>query len=163
MIRYAKTFLNNSRNVNLVSKKYNSNFHHTTINITIEEHSNYQQLNIKTIETTFYQTVNDIKFDYEIFREAYINQRKQYKLLKAYLELKNELISEEEYDLIEDNNIIEINNYDYGITQKAIYRFLKRHQNYVQDYEANELSEILGLPYQTVNKILKNRKNNGKK
>ena len=161
MTRYTKTFLNNSKNIDLVSKKYGKNFHNATINITIEEHCNYQQLNIKTIETTFYQTINDIKFDYEIFREAYINQRKQYKLLKAYLELKNELINEEEYDLIENDNIIDINNYDYNITHKAIYRFLKKHQNYIQDYEANELSEILGLPYETVNKILKNRKNNG--
>lgn len=161
MTLYAKSFLNNSRNVNLVSKKYKRSLHNTTINIAVEEHCNYQQLNIRTIETTFHQTINDIKFDYEIFQEAYINQRKQYKLLKAYLELKNELINEEEYDLIENDNIIEINNYDYDITHKAIYRFLKKHQNYIQDYEANELSEILGLPYKTVNKILKNRKNNG--
>lgn len=161
MTRYAKTFLNNTRNVNLVSKKYGRSFHRATINITIEEHSNYQQLNIKTIETTFYQTINDVKFDYEIFREAYINQRKQYKLLKAYLDLKNDLINEEDYDLVEDDNIIEINNYNYDITHKAIYRFLKKHQNYIQDYDASELSEILGLPYKTVNKILKNRKNDG--
>lgn len=161
MTQYAKKNLNNAQNVNLVSRKYRGNFHHTTINITIEENNNYQQLNIKTLETTFYQTINDIKFDCEIFREAYINQRKQYKLLKAYLELRNDLINEEEYDLIENDNIIEINNYDYDITHKAIYRFLKKHQNYIQDYEANELSEILGLPYKTVHKILKNRKING--
>jgi len=160
MRRYTNKFLNSSRNVNLLAKKY-TGYNTTTINIIIEEPSNYQKINIKTIETTFYQSINDIKFDYQIFREAYINQRKQYKLLKAYLELKNELINEEEYDLIEDNNIIEINNYDYDTTHKAIYRFLKQHQNYIQDYEANELSEILGLPYKTVNKILKNRRNNG--
>jgi len=161
MTRYTKSFLNNSKKINLVSKQYEKSFRNTTINIRIEEHCNYQQLNINSIETTFYQTINDIKFDCEIFREAYINQRKQYKLLKAYIELNNELITEDEYDLIENENIIEINNYDYAVTHKAIYRFLKKHQNYIQDYEANELSEILGLPYKTVNKILKNRINHG--
>ena len=161
MTRYTKSFLNNSKKINLVSKRYERSFHNTTVNIRIEEHCNYQQLNINSIETTFYQTINDIKFDYEIFREAYINQRKQYKLLKAYVELNNKLINEYEYDLIENENIIKINNYDYDVTYKAIYRFLKKHQNYIQDYEANELSEILGLPYKTVNKILKNRRNHG--
>lgn len=161
MVRYTKSFLNNSKKINLVSKQYERSFRNTTVNIRIEEHCNYQQLNINSIETTFYQTINDIKFDCEIFREAYINQRKQYKLLKAYVELSNELINEDEYDLVENENIIEINNYDYDVTHKAIYRFLKKHQNYIQDYEANELSEILGLPYKTVNKVLKSRRNHG--
>ncbi len=154
--KYVKTSLQNIKSINLTHKTYNTTYSNTQIRL-IEDNALYKGLTIKRIETTIHTTIIDIKFDYEIFREAYINQRKQYKLLKAYLALKDELISENEYDDIEDECMITIRDYNENISKKAIYRFLKNHNDYVQDYDSNELSEILGISYQTVNKIIKNR------
>lgn len=150
----------NIESISLTSKNYYPISTNRSVKTFKNEKNNnvYSELKISNIQTVFYNTILEIKFDYEIFREAYINQRKQYKLLQGYLALINEQINEDEYDLIEDDNIIEINDYDQDLSQKAIYRFLKNHQDFVQDYEANELSEILGLPYSYVNKIIKNTK-----
>ena len=38
--------------------------------------------------------------DFLIFREAYFNQRKKYKLLRAHIDLINKFIDEDEYDCI---------------------------------------------------------------
>lgn len=143
------------------STKYNISHSTSMMNIQIDEVRLFNGLSIGNIHTEMYDLINNIKFDCEIFREAYINQRKQYKLLKAYLDLHNELIDENKYDLIEEQCTIAINDYNEEISKKAIYRFLKNHRDYIEDYEANELSELLGLSYKKVNKLIKSKKKHG--
>jgi hypothetical protein len=92
-----------------------------------------------------------------IFREAYFNQRKKYKLLRAHIDLINKFIDEDEYDKIEDECMIEINEYNEDISINALYAFLKNHNHYEDIYDANELSELLGIDYNQIKKFLNGR------
>ncbi len=165
MSKYLKYFSNNySHTDNKLTHKitrYNNAYQTSMVNIQIEEVHLYKKLNISNMHTEIYDVISEIRFDFEIFREAYINQRKQYKLLQAYLDLSNELINEDKYDEIEELCTIAINDYNEEVSQKAIYKFLKNHRDYIENYEANELSELLGLSYKKVNKLIKNNKKNG--
>ena len=165
MSKYLKYFIDRPQTIEhrriYKNKKYKISHKISIMNIQIDEIHLSTGLNINNIHTKMYDEITNIKFDCEVFREAYINQRKQYKLLQAYIDLSNELISEDKYDEIEKLCTITINDYNEEISQKAIYRFLKNHRDYVEDYEANELSEILGLSYKKVNKLIKKYKKNG--
>ena len=97
--------------------------------------------------------IENIKFELEVFKEAYINQRKKYKLLKAYQNLLSGIIDEDTYDNIEDNCMITIHEHNEFISKKAIYSFLKHHGEYKDSYENDELSEILGIDYIITKKI----------
>ncbi len=161
MSKYSKYFSNNSqaidpwkssRNLN-----YKTSYKTSMVNTRIEEVNVYRKLNIIDMHTELFKVIDNLNFDVEIFRKAYINQRKQYKLLKAYLDLTNELITDDEYDMTEDKCAIVLKKHNEEITQKVLYQFLKKHRDYVENYTAHELSEILGLQYKTVSQIIKKK------
>lgn len=144
-------------------KSYSNLISMKTINIEHENFFKLQTHNIK-LDLHVYDFMQSLKFDFLVFREAYINQRKKYKLLKAYNDLVNKLIDEDEYDKIEDECMIIINEYDEDVSINALYSFLKKHNQYEDTYDANELSEILGIDYNQINKFLNGRTIiNGKK
>lgn len=145
--------------INLNTTQYNKyKKNYSTVNIEPERILKQHELSIK-LDLHVYDFVKNIKFEASVFREAYINQRKKYRLLKAYIDLNNDLISESDYDKIEDECMIIINDFNEDICLKAIYTFLKNHDTYVDEYEKNELSELLGISYSHVDKILKKRTN----
>lgn len=153
-----KSFTNSFKSIS-TKKKYKTNRYITkTINIEIEYDDFIKyQTNNKKLDLHVYNFIKTIKFEFEVFREAYINQRKKYRLLKAYQDLINNNITDDMYDIIEDECIITINEHDEYISLNAVYTFLKRHENYTDNYDINELSEILGIDYNQVSKILKGR------
>lgn len=149
---------------NISSHRFYNNSNYTKIiNIEHENFFKLQNHNVK-LDLHVYDFMQSLKFDFLVFREAYINQRKKYKLLKAYNDLINELINEEEYDRIEDESMIVVNEYDEDISINVLYSFLKKHNQYEDTYDAMELSEILGIDYKQINKFLNGRTViNGKK
>jgi hypothetical protein len=162
---YSMNIYNNSNyyKINKISSNKLYKQIYSTINIEPERTIRIHDLKIK-LDLRVYDFMKNIRFEASIFREAYINQRKKYKLLKAYIDLNNEIIDDATYDSIEERCMITINDFDENISLKAIYTFLKHHDSYVDEYEEMELSEILGISYIQVGKILKDRRTiNGKK
>lgn len=144
-------------------KSYNSLNYTKIISIENENFFKLQNNNVK-LDLHVFDFLKSLRFDFLVFREAYINQRKKYKLLKAHYDLINELITEEEYDKIEDKCTIEINEYEEDVSINVLYSFLKKHNQYEDNYSGMELSEILGIDYNQINKFLNERSIvNGKK
>jgi hypothetical protein len=156
MEKYIK--YNISKKLNNASSKYKRVSYSFNIVETTFNNSSYKNTT-NLFKNDMYHFIKDIKLEYEIFRKAYINQRKQYKLLRAYLDLLNEKITDDEYDIIEDKCIIEITKYDKDMSNEVIYRFLKNHLEFKEEYNSSEIAELLGIEYKQVKDILKQRKN----
>lgn len=148
--------LNSSRTLTL--KKYSIK-EVDTLNYKVIETSKSKKhtINVNSINTLFYDYIKDVRLNVEIFRNAYINQRKQYKLLRAYIDLTNEHINDEDYEKIEEECIIEITKYNEKLTKKVIFNFLKNHLEFKESYNSNELSELLGLDYKEVRSVISSK------
>ena len=150
-IKYNTNYKNISSRKSYISSQFMK-----TINIENENFFRLQSNNIK-LDLNVYNFIKSLKMDFLIFREAYFNQRKKYKLLGAHIYLINKFIDEDEYDKIEDECMIEINEYNEDISINALYAFLKNHNHYEDIYDANELSELLGIDYNQIKKFLNGR------